>query len=740
MHLVSILSLSILHHLSYYTCTAESWLDLREKACHGAMDRFLKDYERSSFVQEPQETGTRRCRGRSLLYQKLGIVIGTYPEQGQTVECVSGKRCEVLVFNCNDRNDMKYDLSPLQLYVRVVGQVLMTADTEIIPISANSSGLRIAFTPPVPGDYNIEARLHFWSDTCSAWKVKNALTGMYLGGMEARCKSSEANCIQQRLIPECDEAAMIVPGARGIAVHVRGRANPSTTTTTITNTTAMIQTGAQLLPRCIDGFGTNGNWYHFSGCEHHSGKSTIILDPRSHKTLNGWSGSLCKLNTQEKNEMSRKPGWKSLHYARPECRYHYPNALQTLRGLEEAGINGLIFIGDSILRSLYSSILDFLGIAADEKTIKSKHKAPVLRIGNIALSFIEYWFQYDFNKIQNRWTKLFEGVLKHTLKPTTTPPTIAVIVNLGMMHQMPGVCNENSGFSRSLMAFKKFLAEWYTSLPEDSRPQIKGIVYGAPSVLGLRNVGVSYGKGAASTQLAMRILGGRAGIFENLEPTQLEKAWDLVGRFHVLDIIPLTGARFDATSDGFHYGGTVRMMQAVGLLNMLCENAESFEQNITGPNPRVFLGPKQMNSDKNIQIRPQSYSTHEDISQMELNGHKRSSKPYTEGLKPHTSDKKRVYGRENKRAETRRSKAYYEKPMKKESLKSKKTIPALTKKEVASLRADSHQKQKQFLKRQRETAGIAHNHGSQLKNLALQPRGRSEHGAGSLRDEEFSTI
>ena len=204
------------------------------------------------------------------------------------------------------------------------------------------------------------------------------------------------------------------------------------------------------------------------------------------------------------------------------------------------------------------------------------------------------------------------------------------------------------------------------------------------------------------------------GIFEHSEPTQLEKAWDLVGRFHVLDIAPLTGARFDATPDGFHYQWTVSRMQGVGLLNMLCENAESFEQNITRPNPRVINGPKPMNSDINIQIRPQSHSTHEDISQMELNGRTRSSKPYTEGLKPHPSDRKRVYGRENKRAETRRSKAYYEKPKKKGSLKSKKTIPALTKKEVASLRADSHQKQEQFLTRHRETARIAHNHGSQL--------------------------
>ena len=76
---------------------------------------------------------------------------------------------------------------------------------------------------------------------------------------------------------------------------------------------------------------------------------------------------------------------------------------------------------------------------------------------------------------------------------SSKPPTVVVIVNLGIMHQLPGGCNDNGGYARTLASFKGFLGQWYSSLPEGQRPILRGIVYGAPSVLGLLNVSLLVG-------------------------------------------------------------------------------------------------------------------------------------------------------------------------------------------------------------------------------------------------------
>ena len=38
----------------------------------------------------------------------------------------------------------------------------------------------------------------------------------------------------------------------------------------------------------------------------------------------------------------------------------------------------------------------------------------------------------------------------------------------------------------------------------------------------------------------------------------------------------LSHARIDATEDGFHYGQSLRVMQAVALTNMICNGEEDF--------------------------------------------------------------------------------------------------------------------------------------------------------------------
>ena len=188
--------------------------------------------------------------------------------------------------------------------------------------------------------------------------------------------------------------------------------------------------------------------------------------------------------------------------------------------LEEEDVAALIFVGDSVLRSLYASFLDLLGLNAHEKQIKESHKAPALTIGKFHVAFMEFWFHNDIQKVYFRWKKLFEGQMQDVLNQNNrkNPATILLVVNLGVMHQLHGACNDAGGYARTLSSFKSFLAQWYSSLPEENRPRIRGVIYGAPAVLGLRNAGVSFGRGEAITRRAVAALGGRAGSATRAAP------------------------------------------------------------------------------------------------------------------------------------------------------------------------------------------------------------------------------
>ena len=578
------------------------------------------------FNGNPLQTAGSKCRGRELLQDKLGIALGTWPPHGRALNCTVGKLCNILVFDCGgggggggdgvskntDRlenvangsiaavgrtvSSPHRDLALLRLYVRVVGPVLTTAKVETIPAKRSKSVLRVSFQPVVEGNYRVEARLNFWDDTCDAIiRDRNVvysedapdqgLAGMYLGGLENRCVGGKCTKAPPRSFrPDCDAAAMIIPGPKGIAARVVSDANEgpnSNPSNPRSSSSSSSGTGSKLLPRCSDGFGEDGAWFPYGGCagfngrgpQPATGQSSVVVDRRSNQTINAWSGSLCRLAIQEGKPINQHARWQSLYWARPGCRFHYPSPAETRSCLEEEDVAALIFVGDSVLRSLYASFLDLLGLNAHEKQIKESHKAPALTIGKFHVAFMEFWFHNDIQKVYFRWKKLFEGQMQDVLNQNNrkNPATILLVVNLGVMHQLHGACNDAGGYARTLSSFKSFLAQWYSSLPEENRPRIRGVIYGAPAVLGLRNAGVSFGRGEAITRRAVAALGGRAGSYpgnRSKAATNEEHIWDAIGRFQLLDLKQLTAARFDATLDGFHYGQSVRMMQAVGLVRL----------------------------------------------------------------------------------------------------------------------------------------------------------------------------
>lgn len=332
--------------------------------------------------------------------------------------------------------------------------------------------------------------------------------------------------------------------------------------------------------RCIDGFGASpqsGNWYRFqdsqsNGCRQsrsHAGRHQTVDSVLSDtgRALNRFTGDLCSLAYMGGKYQGSEPRWLNLYYARPECYYHYPSAKELRACLASHKIKAVLFVGDSILRSLYVAFLDLIDVAVDEEKVKQNHGAgpQLLKIDEVVVDFAEYWFPMHAKKIQGRLSRIYKTL------DVGKGDTVVIIANMGIMHTLPGACNTGNGFMKGLGVFKDFVEKWAAEnhMNTVTGPTIRGIAYGSPAVLGLRNPDVSMAKGAKMTQLLREMLADKAGA-----PSS--KGTKSPFPFELLDMGPLSHARIDATGDGFHYGQSLRVMQAVGLANMICNGHGDF--------------------------------------------------------------------------------------------------------------------------------------------------------------------
>ena len=182
------------------------------------------------------------------------------------------------------------------------------------------------------------------------------------------------------------------------------------------------------------------------------------------------------------------------------------------------------------------------------------------------MAFFETWSPTDLDiKFRRDWAQLLSDI------PLTSSSTLVVVANLGVMHHIPGACNDEGGWSQSLALFKSILSEWFLGLSSDSRPRMRAFYLGTPSVVvGLWNPGVALGKAKRLDAVAARLI-GKLG-----DPAPFP--------FQIVDLRGLTEARLDVTQDGFHFYGTARGTLSVGLLNMICNRASDFAE--TAPRPK----------------------------------------------------------------------------------------------------------------------------------------------------------
>lgn len=572
--------------------------------CPVALCEFLRSRNSSHIVPPNHEmnipdngVGTK-CRGRGLLFRKTGIVIGVSAIPDRT--CRVGEPCSLRAYDCMrwlrvanssaSRSEETYShyypirkatpgLAKVELLTRVVGSSVASATTKFFGNSADAF-LQISFIPRAAGLYNFEPRLHFLSDNCEAVRVDDASKGkgpaaavkefVFLGGLERRCGNSNA-CRQKiaaksknsRFFEPCDNEARLT--LHPLRVHVL----PS----------PPLAKKKKAWDRCTDGYGQDGQWFRFGGCGIKEGKITRTTDqPATVEPVRGigrlYSGDVCLLcrhgdrghpcDVDALSPIASPASWDHrLHYVRPGCRYHYPDERESRRCMLRHRISHIIFVGDSLIRSLYASFLDVLRLkdAPDELAIKAFGKGDQRAFTdlNLSVSYMNMWFSQDLEAVQQQWHNLMEQHPPHRRK------TIVVIVNLGLMHQLFEACY-GSLIRESTMKFRLFIEGWYGELRAKDRPRIRAVFFGSPSVLGLRNQGVSPAKGQKITALGMQYLTCNRTV------ATMETSVGCLFPFQLLDPRSMTEPRMDATEDGFHFQKSVRMTQAIGLWNMICDD------------------------------------------------------------------------------------------------------------------------------------------------------------------------
>ena len=260
------------------------------------------------------------------------------------------------------------------------------------------------------------------------------------------------------------------------------------------------------LGRCTDGPGSEGYWFHFEGCSANgpTGGVGVKSVRASHdardgggRKLNHFTGHLCTLCWQEGAFQGDTERWRDLFFGRPDCYYHYPSPADLRGCLSRHKIKAVVFVGDSILRNLYAAFMDLMALSVDEQRLKDTGKGGHVQVGDVAVDFMNYWFPSELKKVEGRFTRMFSEWLDH---PVGRGETVVVVMNMGMMHTMGGACNEDNGFMKGVDGFKTFLKHWHDQ-QGPNKPHIRGIAYGSPSVLGLRNPSVSTAKGVKMTNI-----------------------------------------------------------------------------------------------------------------------------------------------------------------------------------------------------------------------------------------------
>jgi len=558
--------------------------ETKAEACGRAWAFTMDNLEDDNIATLLNDFGNgKKCRGRDLLYRWEGLVLAAVPSR---TECTMGNTtedCSIYVVACpkparhralRPVRPPKPKVTPIKgalrmvgLHVRVEGPALFNIQPSyqhyFYPDSQEDLELaiRLPLQPELrlPGIYHVFPRLAFWNDNCRALRrskdtgtyVGHLPPGTFLGTLEGRCDPRE-KCGIPRFLERCDKKTLLPFSPISVTLH-----EPAPGSSQAADIEARERAGRST--QCIDGLGEDGQWVQFSGCP--SAAETAVAPLR---------GDLCSL-CMDRGKLDTLCNAKSnvqWHLVRSSCRFAYPSPGNSRESLltcfRGRGVTHVVFLGDSIIRGLYSSLMELLSHSVNETQIKIDGEATSQHVGGVSLLYVQDWFAGDIlTKDRRRMNKFFDEhpVFPPKRRSASSSPLVLFIVNLGALHQVTGGCNQHSAFEKSVVDFKHLVSDWLGTFgPRTGLPRVQGFVYGSPPVNGLRSPGYTLAKGISLTKIARETIGD--------DMPQAEREFPFP--FHVLDPFQALLPRIDATMDGLHYGQTTHHTPLIALLNALC--------------------------------------------------------------------------------------------------------------------------------------------------------------------------
>lgn len=427
------------------------------------------------------------------------------------------------------------------MHVRLVGPELLVPSQRLYTMTSGNDKtdvILLKYHLTIPGSYQIEIRhMEFYPGVLLPWSDASLRTGItaagrvFLGGAESRCRAW-TKCRFTFHCCGCDAKSFIMSGP--LPLEATDGASKCSSV------------GSQAVPLCkARQSNYPGRWIQSNhptfhpNCTPATSYNIMQEDVKPGFDL-GAASSLASGNPCM--HVSVPEDAKSGHwfYAPYSCKYHFYTRSEIHQCLESKKIWHIHFQGDSMSRDLFHVVSRYLGVdlvtTAELKKLTNnlKQKDLHFHVGSLLLS---EGYSWDWN----------DQVMRLVEQP---PIPDVLVINHAIAHRL----NYALLFNQSLYSteYKYWTTGRNQSIP---LPPIR-IFQNVRDLHGMRNSWFTSNLFRTSNDIL-------SDMYSNLG-------------FHELDEYSLTMGRIDATesenSDGWHFGGTAKQMEAVVLFNMLCND------------------------------------------------------------------------------------------------------------------------------------------------------------------------
>lgn len=509
--------------------------------------------------------GQQQCRGTATLQDLTGMLVWPF---GPAKDCPTYSKCWFGLLACGTpkltnikeqalgdmmrtagRYDItssampdveKWSIQAVRTHSRVVGPEITVPDQRLLSVPSGTGDqeevIILQYHLTLPGSYAIEVRqMEFYPGMLMPWAagqegMENA-GRVFLGGTESRCPNWSSCNIRSNCCG-CDEKSMVTTSPIALQAADGSGKCP-------------VLPAALPLCAAMDSK-QPGRWIQSSNpaltphCEVQH-KYNLMTEVPSNSSSKSWgkhaSGNPCIHVSADHSEDMGSSSW---FYAPYSCRYHFYTRDELQQCFAAQGIRHIHFQGDSMSRDLFGVVSKYVGVEL-MRVEDLKRLTNELKMSNL---------QYHAGTLM-----LSEGYNWHwdadVMRLTEQPPLPDVLViNHGIAHRT----DYAKLFERKLNETERkyWLQERNASIP---MPKFR-IFQNARDLHGMREPSFIGNNFRQNNEMLRQMYGGLG--------------------FAELDEFLLTAGRIDTSSqqdtDGWHFKGSTKQMEAIVLFNMICNN------------------------------------------------------------------------------------------------------------------------------------------------------------------------